>query len=490
MKLRTRLVLTTLLVAIPVVAAFVWMEQRSRHHLVESSMTSSVLGYLGPEQLADCNANPQSWSARLVPHAPLAGRHMRPVTGATHLPMGMLVYAYDSNFRRLNPAAPELDPMLIERLENGDSVASQPTVYQKRAGYEALLRLPVSGRCRYVLATRPVPPIMVGGPFDQRGFLTWLLPALTIIAAVALAMGTVVRRVRRLTAQVRATSKDAYAQLPAARGDDEIAELHQAFFEAGREIRSQMQAQKLKEDALREFLSNTTHDVMIPLTVLQGHLSEYSRLTEATEQPPDRNRQDALAGALQEAHYIGALLRNLSLAARLDSGLPSLHIAPVDLRELVERIALRHSLIARQQGIELVHSVPSEALITCADGLMLEQALGNVVFNAIVHNRVGGHVALLLEAERDGFTLRVLDDGPGVSDAELPRLTERHFQSNTARTRRRSGGLGLGLHITQRVFDSHGWKIAFARSEYGGLAFSVTAHRDAEPCPPTPVAMG
>ena len=84
-----------------------------------------------------------------------------------------------------------------------------------------------------------------------------------------------------------------------------------------------------------------------------------------------------------------------------------------------------------------------------SDHTLLEQALGNLVDNAVRYNRPGGHVAVLVDRRGDDFVLSVEDDGPGVSGGDLARLTMRWFRGSDARTRRH-GGKGLGLAIAPR----------------------------------------
>ena len=105
---------------------------------------------------------------------------------------------------------------------------------------------------------------------------------------------------------------------------------------------------------------------------------------------------------------------------------------------------------------------------------VLEQAVSNLVYNAICHNRPGGHAALILEEDGRGrFRLRVIDDGPGIPEDELARLVARGFRGNEARTRA-PGGQGLGLDIAHRVAKLHDFALVLRRSEYGGLEAELT----------------
>jgi signal transduction histidine kinase len=135
----------------------------------------------------------------------------------------------------------------------------------------------------------------------------------------------------------------------------------------------------------------------------------------------------------------------------------------------VQRVVERHWAIASPRAIDIEFAVPEKPVWLDADVTLLEQALANVVGNAVRYNRPGGHVAVILaEAPPSEFTLRVVDDGPGVPDEQLARLTERAFRTDEAR-RRNPEGTGLGLDIARRVAEFHRLTLSFRRSEHGGL---------------------
>ena len=112
------------------------------------------------------------------------------------------------------------------------------------------------------------------------------------------------------------------------------------------------------------------------------------------------------------------------------------------------------------------------------DLTLLEQALSNLVHNAIRHNHAGGHVAITLDVDGDRFELAVRDDGPGVSHAELTRLRERGFRGEEARGR---DGQGLGLAIVSRVAERHGLTFELASPEEGGLLATLSGPTSSPP---------
>lgn len=291
------------------------------------------------------------------------------------------------------------------------------------------------------------------------------VPLVVVMGVVLGALGPVVARIRRLTVAVRRSARDGYADPVAVEGDDEVAALAGAFNEAAAEVRAHLRQREQRERALRDFIENTTHDLAIPLTVLQGHLAALAGHAREGRAAPAA----LVAAAMDEAHYMASLANNLTAAARMESSAPAPERAPVSLAEVVARVVARHRPVAAQRGVLLDGGAAPEILTATGDVTLVEQCLSNLVHNAIRYNREGGHVAVLLEDDGPGrFRLRVIDDGPGMTSDDIARLTERRARGAGARTRHPQG-CGLGLDIARRVADAHGWTLAFARSEYDGL---------------------
>jgi signal transduction histidine kinase len=135
----------------------------------------------------------------------------------------------------------------------------------------------------------------------------------------------------------------------------------------------------------------------------------------------------------------------------------------------------QHDALARALGVTVHHTVPERSVVFAADPALIEQAVTNIVGNAILYNTPGGRVEIDLKGyERDSrFTLRVTDTGPGVSDDEFAGLTaNRRFRGDEGRTRR-PGGRGLGLAITREVADRFGLVLNLRRPSAGGFEVEV-----------------
>jgi len=474
MRLRPRIALTTAALLLPVATLFVWVEGRLRARDASEALVERATAMLDDRARARCEAGPEAWVRSIQaagpgpgggppPPFPPPGRRPDPAP-PVHL------YPFDGDLHPSVPGSPPLDPEALEAARHGAAVARGPLGGPGEPNEGVLLRTPWgTGPCAWVLAVRPSAPAI--GPPEML-LRAWAAPLIALVGAVVLALGPIVARIRRLGAKVRASSEHHYANRIAMSGSDEIAELAAAFDDAAREVRAHLDAQEQREQTLRDFLANTAHDVMTPLTVLQGHLSAL-RAAAAKGAPVDAGTLD---GALDEASYMGALLNNLGVAARLEAGEPHFVRVPVDLGRVVERCVSRHRPTATQHGVAIECAVPETAAVIQGDETFLEQAIGNVVYNAVRHNREGGHVAVVLsERGESGFRVRVVDDGPGMSDEDLARVNA-PAAGDTARTRHPDGH-GLGLAITRRVAALHGMSLVFARSDAGGVQVDFDCRR-------------
>ncbi len=406
---------------------------------------------MDPAQRARCEAAPATWIGR-------------PQDEPRPSPW---VYALDEQMRAESPAAPPLDASLVEALARDRRFAARRVGAGPERKVEVLVPMPGRrGPCAYVLTVAPSTPRAFGVP----PLRFWALPVLAIFAVMSLAMGPLVHRVRVLTRAVRRAAGAGYEGTIAVGGDDEIGELARAFEAAAGQVRAQLSEKEEREQALRAFVANTTHDVMIPLTVLQGNLAARAR-DAAARTPSDPARVTA---AMTEAHYMASLLHNLGVAAKLDAGEREIVRTPVDLNALVARVVGRHAPIAEQLGVSLDRAVPEEAVLLQGDVTLLEQAVSNIVHNAVRYNHAGGHVAVTLErGEASGVRLRVVDDGPGIPAAERSKLCARGARGGVARTRA-PDGQGLGLDIAFRVARAHELRMELRASEMGGLEVELS----------------
>ncbi len=457
MKLRARAALTLFVGIVPLVALLVWGLGELRARALVESTTDALEEAIDASDEEVCAADPEAFVARMR-GARGAGRAFGQV-GARRR-MGSQLTVYDDALRAVTPGGPRLDATMTAALRRGDASAARREEGPRGARLVVAARTPWgNGRCAYVVAARPD---------VRRGrVLLWataLGVALVAVAIGGLAVGPLVRRIRALTAAVAAE-----APLPDG-GVDEIGDLTRAFAARREELRRRVAELEARDAALQRFVANTTHDVMLPLAVLHGHLAAL----EESARGGDSQTAATLRAAQEEAHYLASLVQNLGVAAKLDAGAPHIVLHDVALVPLVERVVARHARLAARRGLELAHAVPEEGVTVRGDVTLLEQAVSNLVHNAVRYAEPGGHVAVVLERAHAGrFELRVLDDGPGVPEVLLARLGERGFRTDEARTRQPQG-TGLGLHIVRDVAARLGLTLQFARGDERGFVATLS----------------
>lgn len=454
MTLRTRLFWTSAVIAVPLVIALILLEERARLSAMERELRRAVDIDLAVGLRARCETGIRP----IPPPRPQSGGPPPPPPDRSRPPGGPIyqLSTYSADGTAASPAgAPALPAAEVSTFWAGVQRGIQ-------------LRFEIGGAADCAIGLARLPP-RPGQLRDQA--MAILAATLAMLAGVWLAVGPVIARMRRLGGDVRQSAASMYQTPVRVEADDELGELARAFNDAGATVRSHLQEVQAREQTLRQFVADTTHDVAIPLTVVQGHLWNLdAALSQETAPAPARAEAQA---AIRELHYMASLLRNLGVATKLGEASAPLVLAPVDLNALVERVVARHMPLARASDVSLDYAVPETPLTTPLDATLVEQAAGNLVDNAVRYNRPGGHVAVVLDrVGPDGFTLTVTDDGPGVPAEDLAVLTERWFRGSDARTRR-PDGKGLGLAIASEACVRLGLTLAFSRPAEGGLTATI-----------------
>jgi two-component system, OmpR family, sensor histidine kinase BaeS len=486
MKLRLRIVFSLAVVSVPLVAGLTWARGELDYRDEVDALHRLIVARMEDGRAA-CEEDPVRFPVPLR-RGQAGPRDRPPRPGERFGPEGRLgagepgpegppetepppdprdrenvppeLFAYYPNFASANPRATRFPDPLRAKLEAGAERAEMRFQIGDRSGIRVAARMPWGeGPAAVILMTR-----WGSGPLwlTKNQLITAIALALGLAMAAFVSAGPVVRRVRRLTKEIRGSVAERYMTPVTVTGSDEIAELARGFNFAQSTVQKQLRTVEEREEALRSFVANTTHDVMIPMTVLQGHLSSMT--------DPDRPADlTAIKGAIDEVQYMTSLLQNLAVTATLEAGEDRFVVSAVNLNALVERVVARHLPVAKQKQIEINHAVPEQPVMVQGDVTLLEQAVSNLVHNAVRYGDAGGHVAIVLRGAADAdWSLRVIDDGPGIPEAQLAAVTQRSFRSDEARSRH-PDGQGLGLHIALEVARRHGFRLEFRRSEFGGL---------------------
>jgi len=230
------------------------------------------------------------------------------------------------------------------------------------------------------------------------------------------------------------------------------------------------------EKTRRDFIANVSHELRTPLTSIQGY-SETLLDTTPENGAPNREFLEIIR---KNAARMSRLTEDLLTLARVESGetrFETEHVPPIELLHDAEE-SFRE--IARTQGVDLqiVNAGSDTATLESlplvrADREAIHQVFSNLIDNAMKYGRSGGRILLGARSAERGIEFYVQDFGAGISSEHLPRLFERFYRVDKARSRE-SGGTGLGLAIAKHITRAHGGSIR-AESELGhGSTFLFT----------------
>ena len=236
--------------------------------------------------------------------------------------------------------------------------------------------------------------------------------------------------------------------------------------------------QRRLDDARREFVANVSHELRTPLTNIRSYTE--TLLDAAGDIPIDTEKQ-FLGVISSESERMARIVTDLLTLSKLDYGRMELRMTRFSLADMLHNVANAMKLTAEDSGHELAVDTPDDLPKIVGDRERIEQVVVNILSNAVKYTPSGGHIRLSArELSGNRVRITVEDDGVGIPAADVPRLFERFYRVDKARSRA-AGGTGLGLAIAKEIVEQHEGKIALA-SEYGkGTTVTITLPTDLTP---------
>jgi len=257
------------------------------------------------------------------------------------------------------------------------------------------------------------------------------------------------------------------------RGRDEIAVLAGAFNRMSAELSARTEALHASDRVRRQMLADVSHELRTPLTAMRGYLDTLAMPDVALDAA---TRARYLETARREAERLQHIVADLLDLARHEHGAAAIEPRVFAIERVFEHVVRRHERDAEATGITLATAVSADADQVLADPGRLEQAVGNLVANALRHTPSGGTIRLEAAIRGGQYCLTVEDPGDGIPAAHLPRVFDRFYKADSARTGGH-GGSGLGLSIVKAIVERHGGTIA-VESRPGRTAFEIRLPHD------------
>lgn len=229
---------------------------------------------------------------------------------------------------------------------------------------------------------------------------------------------------------------------------------------------------KEQEEFRKEFLGNLAHELKTPVFSIQGYILT---LLEGGLEDENVNRT-FLERASKATDRIASLLEDLDEITKMEIDRFEILIKSFDIADLAKEVIDSLEIPASNKNITLGFNKDYDEVMVKGDRAKIAQVLTNLVMNSINYGHVDGKTTIRFYALDDVIMTEVSDNGPGISDKDLPRLFERFYRVEQSRNRN-EGGSGLGLAIVKHIIDSHNQTIN-VRSTLGvGSTFSFTLEK-------------
>ncbi|MGD0613253.1 MAG: ATP-binding protein [Anaerolineales bacterium] len=216
----------------------------------------------------------------------------------------------------------------------------------------------------------------------------------------------------------------------------------------------------------RDMLADIAHELRTPLTVIRGRLEG---IMDGIY-PADQNH---IVPALEEAYLLERLVEDLRLLTLAEIHQLTFEKHKLDLIEIARRSIGMFQAEADEKKISLSLETSLEQALVVADSLRTEQVIGNLLSNALRYVPQGGRVWTEISRHGDEMRVSVNDNGPGISEADLPFIFNRFWRGEKSRSRV-TGGVGLGLAIAKLLVEGQGGRITACNLPGGGLQVSVS----------------
>jgi two-component system phosphate regulon sensor histidine kinase PhoR len=212
---------------------------------------------------------------------------------------------------------------------------------------------------------------------------------------------------------------------------------------------------KKMDQVRRDFVANVSHELRTPLSILRGYIE-----TLLDNPKTSREELSRILGVMERhSKRLDLLAQDLLTLAQLESANPNLQLANVDLPGFFGEVIRDWEKNLAKKQLNIIIDVPPGFPQIRADRARLQEALYNLLDNAVKYSREQGEIRLMVRQRDEEIVLSVSDDGIGISKEDLPRIFERFYRADKARSTESIRGTGLGLAIVKHVTQLHGGRV-------------------------------
>jgi len=229
-----------------------------------------------------------------------------------------------------------------------------------------------------------------------------------------------------------------------------------------------MQPIKRSYEQLQRFTADASHELRAPVAAILSN-SQVGLLAPEHDLQQPRQR---LANIVTHSKSMSALISNLLFLARHEGKLNPKDLVITNIAEILESIAEKYQMLAAEKEIKFKSYLPQTPITLNVDPELLQQAIINLLNNALKYTPSGGTVTLRLFEQSRRVSIQVEDTGIGIPAADLPYIFDRFYRVDEARARK-TGGFGLGLALADQIIQAHDGKITVDSNEGEGTTFQI-----------------
>jgi len=231
-----------------------------------------------------------------------------------------------------------------------------------------------------------------------------------------------------------------------------------------------MQPTKRSYEQLQRFTADASHELRAPVAAILSNAQVGLLAPEDNTELPRKR----LENIVDISKSMSALIGNLLFLARHEGSLNPKDLESVEIVDLLKTLADEYQLITQEKELNLniIAELPSQSVKIFADSDLLQQALKNLLDNALKYTLAGGTVKLKLFTQSRKISIQVIDSGVGIPPEDLTHIFERFYRVDSSRTRS-SGGFGLGLAIAQQIVQAHNGEITVQSTVGEGTIFQI-----------------
>lgn len=293
-----------------------------------------------------------------------------------------------------------------------------------------------------------------------------LLPAFLVPYLLSLwFFSSINRRLRKLSGalnRVNLHKEDSELQDNAS---DEIGQLNKHFNDMARRIRAQVTQIEQFENRRVTLLSNLSHDLRTPLTMILG----YAETIRVGHYKDENELKSSAKIILQHSRYMDSLLRDILDVSRQDINALNIHISHEDLSELIRKVIADYLLTINENQFTLQFDIPENELVIPMDALLIERAIRNLLENAIRYGHEGHYLGVRLIEEQDAVSITITDKGKGIDPKDRDFIFDRFYRSEG----RTGPGLGIGLSIVKDITEAHQGSVELSSIPYQETVFRI-----------------